>query len=136
MRWRFAVFLLAILPTHIVGAAEPVDNFRGDWLVARINGEAPVAPRLVTLRIAADGRIAGHAPCNIYRAHYRLSEGRVDFTPGMTTRMFCGPEIMRQEQVFLSLFSGGATWRVTGAGLTLEGDNGVSIEARRAEKRR
>lgn len=131
---RFAVFLLASLPTHIVGAAESVDAFQGDWLIDRINAEAPLAPRLVTMQIAADGRIAGHAPCNTYGARYRLSEGRVDFTPGMTTRMFCGPEIMRQEQLFLALFAGGAKWRVSGASLTLEGDNGVSIEATRAEK--
>ena len=136
MRWRFAVFLLAILATHMVGAAQAVEAFEGDWLVDRIDGEAPVASHPVTLRIASDGRISGHAPCNTYGARYRLSAARIDFTPGMTTRMFCSPKILRQEQVFLSLFSGGATWRVTGAGLTLEGDNGVSIEARRAEKRR
>ncbi len=131
MHWRFAVLLLAILPTRIVGAAEPVGGLRGDWRVDRIDGETPITTRVVTLRFASDGRIAGQAPCNRYRAGYRLSGERVDFTPGMTTRMLCGPEIMRQEQRFLSLFSGGATWRVTGAGLVFESDSGVSIEAKR-----
>jgi heat shock protein HslJ len=131
MRRRVAVILLATLQPGISSAAGAGGAFHGDWLINQIDGEKPAGLRIVTMRIASDGQIAGHAPCNGFRARFHLSGGRVDFTPGMTTRMFCGAELMRQEQRFLSIFAGGAKWRVTGDRLGLESDAGVSIKASR-----
>ncbi len=131
MRRRFAVLLFATLQSSVSGAAGVGGAFHGDWLINQIDGEKPAGQRVVTMRIGSDGQIAGHAPCNGFRARFHLSGERVDFTPGMTTRMFCGAEVMRQEQRFLSIFAGGANWRVTGDLLDVESDAGVSIMATR-----
>jgi heat shock protein HslJ len=136
MRRRFALFLVSTFLSGACVAAETGAAFHGAWLIDRIDGAKPLAARAVTMQIASNGQIAGQGPCNGYGARFHLSDQHVDFTPGMTTRMFCGQEVMRQEQRFLSVFRGGATWRVTGARLSLESDGGVTIHATRPEKSR
>jgi putative lipoprotein len=136
MRRRFALILFATFLSDVCQAAEMSGSFLGAWLIDRIDGLKPAGTRAVTMQVASDGQIAGQGPCNGYGARFHLSDQRVVFTRGMTTRMFCGQEVMQQEQRFLSMFQDGATWRVTGADLSLESDGGVKIHATRLEQSR
>lgn len=107
----------------------------GSWRVAELDGAPPPGRAGITLNFEPGGRLSGQAPCNRYRAGYRIEGDRVLFSPGAATRMFCGEEVMRAEQRFMELLGGGAVWRIVGDSLTLTADNGATVTATRGRNR-
>ncbi|MFZ5548443.1 MAG: META domain-containing protein [Pseudomonadota bacterium] len=106
----------------------------GEWQVVAIDGRAPAAA--ITLRLAADGRLAGHAGCNGFTGSYTIegdrfqpvavastTAGSLAVGPLASTRKACAPAVMADEQRFLGLLeraNGIAMGSVTGAADTLQ----------------
>ena len=75
-----------------------------DWRAANLNGVPVLPASTVTLRLEGGDRVSGSAGCNLYSGTYRLmSKEGIDFTTLTTTRKACAPELMDQEQRFLSI---------------------------------
>lgn len=125
--------ILAISGSIVAGAAP--DGIPGVWRVVSIDGVSPPGRAGVTMDFGADGQLSGGAPCNRYHAAYRIETDRIVFSPGASTRMFCGEDIMRAERRFMEMLGGGANWRISGNILTLASDGGVRITATRAGAR-
>ena len=45
----------------------------GDWIIAEINGKAPVAGSTPTVTFDADGKLNGNGSCNRFFGGYTLS---------------------------------------------------------------
>ena len=125
--------ILAITGSLVVMAAPA--RLPGAWRVVSIDGAPPPGRAGVTLDFEPDGRLSGQAPCNRYHAGYRIEGQRIVFSPGATTRMFCGEEIMRAEQRFLGMLGGGAVWSISSDGLRLTADSGAVLTATRSRAR-
>lgn len=115
--------LLAISAAPSYGAPS------GDWRVDLIDGKAPIAGSKVTMRFEPKGRVSGIASCNRYGAAYTVEGDNISFGPAMTTRMACPPDIMAQEQRFLRVLEGAATWRIGAERLIIRTADGPAIEA-------
>ncbi|MBO9587210.1 META domain-containing protein [Devosia sp.] len=72
------------------------------WTVTSIGGSPIIGAQPLTLAIAADLRVDGHAGCNSYFTQATMDETRLQFAPPASTRMACQPDIMNQESAFFS----------------------------------
>ena len=61
------------------------------------------------------GRVGGLGGCNRFGGRYETDGDRLSFSPVMSTRMACRPDLMKAEQVFLDMLS-----KVKG--MTIDGD--------------
>ena len=80
------------------------------WVLLNINEQPPVDSRRVTLTFDAqgvtEGRFKGKAPCNSYFGNYKINQNELTMVRPGSTRLLCTPEIMKQEDKFLSAFQG------------------------------
>ena len=98
------IFLLSLLLLGGCSAAPGGRAITGiDWRASNING-VPVAPdTLVTLRFAGKG-VSGSSGCNSYSGNYELmSKEGIRFGALSNTEKACAPQVMEQEQRFLSI---------------------------------
>lgn len=100
----------------------------GDWRVDAIGGSPVVPGSKVFMRFDAKGRVSGIASCNRFGATFRVDGDSLSVGPAMSTRMACRPDVMAQEQRFLRLLEGAASWRVEAERLTITSGDGA-IEA-------
>ncbi|MBK8047192.1 MAG: META domain-containing protein [Anaerolineales bacterium] len=81
----------------------------------------------VTAHFFPDGRLAGRAGCNNYRANYTTGdESQIHVGPIATTRMLC-PEpagVMEQEGAYLAALALATTYTVIARGLMMFADSG------------
>ncbi|MCC3245151.1 META domain-containing protein [Methylocystis sp. WRRC1] len=127
-----ACALLALFSVTTARAAD--DSIVGEWRVERLDGAPLVPGSTATMQFAADGRVAGKGSCNRYGSGYRIDGDSISFTGAMATRMACAPALMRQEARFLSVFSGEARWTIDHDTLTLKGETGVIVHAKRSTR--
>jgi len=102
------------------------------WKVTNLDGTAPLTDHPITFAIDAAGEINGNASCNRFGGPGRFGEGTVEFGPLRTTRRACEPELMRQEQQFLTALEAVRSWEIADHKLFLRGAGGV-IEAMRTD---
>lgn len=103
----------------------------GEWTVVELAGGAVAAPA-PTLRFGDDGRLAGRASCNAYRATYVLGGETLAVGAVAATRMACPPPQTAQERRFLELLEGVRRFDLADDGSLLLGDGaGWAIRARR-----
>ncbi len=72
------------------------------WTVTSIGGKPASSERPITLTIASDMRASGHAGCNNYFAETSIEGSTIAFGPAAATRMACTPDLMAQENAYLS----------------------------------
>lgn len=90
---------------------------------------AVLAGTEVTVHFFPDGRLAGRAGCNNYRANYTGDEHQIHVGPIATTRMLC-PEpagVMEQEGAYLAALALATTYTVMAGGLMLFADSGELV---------
>jgi heat shock protein HslJ/membrane-bound inhibitor of C-type lysozyme len=83
---------------------ESMDLLAGvEWIVEQIGDAALVENAAVTLEFdAVTRRLAGRSGCNRYNAAFELSGEGLSIGPAAATRMACAPDVMEQEQRFLT----------------------------------
>jgi heat shock protein HslJ len=75
-----------------------------------------------------DGHLGGSAGCNSYFGRYTLDGSKISVTVGGSTMMSCAPpELMDQEQAYLSALSQAGFWVVQGDELRLAGADGKPL---------
>lgn len=113
------VLVLALLVTG--QALAHVEGLAGaDWVLAGQKGA-----RAAYLRFEA-GRVGGLGGCNRFGAKYVLDGDLLSFSPLMSTRMACRPDLMRAEQAFFEMLGKVRSMTLAGETLTLlDGDGAV-----------
>jgi heat shock protein HslJ len=112
--------------------AEP--SIVGLWRAQEITGAPVPADARVTLSLYGDGRAVGRAGCNNYTTKYKRDGAAISFSPVISTRMACAPDLMALEQSYLGAL-GAATRleRRPDGVLVLTGDGAGAILFRREE---
>lgn len=72
------------------------------WRVTSIGGSPVVGDQPLTLAIAPDLRVDGHAGCNSYFAQATLEGGKLQFAHPAATLKACRPDLMTQESAFFA----------------------------------
>lgn len=111
-------------------AVEPADVFPDSvWMVTNLDGSAPLPDHPITFAIHAGGQIDGNASCNRFGGTGEFDETTVKIGPLRTTRRFCEPDIMEQEQKFLALLQAATHWHIEDNTLTLFSPEGQILAA-------
>ena len=80
------------------------------WVLLTVDGQPPVDSRRITLTFdtqgATEGHFQGKGPCNSYFGNYKIKQDELILVRPGSTRLLCPPEIMKQEDRFLSAFQG------------------------------
>lgn len=84
------------------------------WVLATLNGQAPIAGTTLTAAFA-ENQVGGSAGCNQYSGAYLTSNGNLTIREIAMTEMFCMEPagVVEQEQSFLSALASAAGYRVT-----------------------
>ncbi len=120
-------------------AAQGAGEMLGRWLVTSIHHPAREAITSVTgdreLAVEfADGSIAGDAGCNRFRGTCTIDGNDLVCGPLMTTRKWCGDEVMEQEHALLAALADTVGFRLEGSRLTLlRPDGGIAVSLRRPD---
>ena len=103
----------------------------GSWTVVALDGEAVDLAEAPTLEIAADGSVSGFGGVNQFHTSLELTDGRIRFGPGASTRMAGPPEAMAFEQLYFERLGAIGTFEVSDGRLRLwAGDNeALTLEA-------
>jgi len=103
----------------------------GTWIVDALPGHDLVAGSRPTVRFLGNGRVAGSATCNRYKADYRLTGEGLTIGRGAMTRRACPPALMEQEERFMDRLQRVHRFRHGPAGrLELMGAKGPLIRLR------
>jgi heat shock protein HslJ len=87
-----------------------------------------VLPDSEVTAVFQDGHLGGSAGCNSYFGRYTRDGSKIAITVGGSTMMFCAPpELMDQEQDYLSALSQAGFWVVQGDELRLAGTDGKPL---------
>ncbi|MEL7088776.1 MAG: META domain-containing protein [Planctomycetota bacterium] len=119
MKWIGTLFLIVAGSVQVGCATGPgdwTDAAEREWTLTRIDGKPPLAERMPTLTLAADGRVAGVAGANRFFGTYAQPQpGRITFAALGSTRMFRDdpPGLMQQEQNYLATLGEIDAYRVT-----------------------
>ncbi len=111
---------------------EPVTLLLGDWMIAEINGKAPVKGSTPTLAFDAEGKLSGGGTCNRFFGGYALSgEGLTVGNIG-ASMMACEEPLMDQEMLLLDILEGVGRFEIgaDGALILHEDGEGRTIVAR------
>lgn len=112
-------------PSAAPAAAEAPDSFPASiWKVTSLAGTAPLTEHPITFAIDAEGQINGNASCNRFGGACQFGPGTMEVGPLRTTRRACEPDIMQQEQKFLSLLEAASSWEISESTLVLRSSSG------------
>lgn len=74
----------------------------GDWKVEEIGGQAVIAQSETSITFNLDGSVHGNSSCNRFFGGFTLTGEGLTISDTGGTMMACDPELMDQEQRFLS----------------------------------
>jgi heat shock protein HslJ len=99
------------------------------WVLASLNGNAPVAGTQVTLNFITESRAAGSDGCNRFNGSYTVAGNALSFGPMAGTMMACPPGIMTQATAFNKALAETKTFAIANDTLTLSDASGVALAA-------
>jgi heat shock protein HslJ len=109
-------------------SSQPASPLEGRaWVLESLTGQRTLRPPAPTLRVEA-GRVSGSDGCNRYGAPVRVagSSFRVG-APGLTTRMACQEDLMRQADTFQAALAEARRYRLRGGRLELLAAGGIPV---------
>ena len=118
------VTLLALLPSApqaaALAASPSPSRLEGTaWVLERLGERQPVGGTTITLRFEA-GRVAGSDGCNRFGAPVTVRGTGLQVSPqGLSTKMACSPEVMRQAEAFQTALRNSRGFRLGGERLQL-----------------
>jgi heat shock protein HslJ len=112
----------------VTGAAS-VPLEQTTWQLEQLGTQPALKVRRVTLIFQADdSTVGGEAGCNSYGGVYGLNGDQLTISDLASTLMACEePEIMEQEQKFLTSLGQAAGYKLEGNRLTILDANGTSL---------
>jgi heat shock protein HslJ len=100
------------------------------WVLAELDGTAPVGETPPTLAFDDQGGVTGTGGCNTYNGEVTIDGSDLTFSPLATTQMFCAEEgVADQEQAFLTALQDVTSYTVDDEGrLVLEDGATLTFE--------
>ena len=87
------------------------------WVLADIDGTAPVGETPPTLAFDDQGSVSGTGGCNTFNGEVTIDGSDLTFGPLATTQMFCAEEgVADQEQTFLTALQDVTSYTVDNEG--------------------
>ena len=87
-----------------------------EWAVTSL-ADKPLVPKTsITMTFGKDGTVSGLASCNRFSAGYTLSGEGMSISKGLSTMMACEPDILEQEQKFLSMIGRVSRFSISAGG--------------------
>lgn len=99
-----------VIETGLIGAT---------WQVTSIAGTPVSGSRPITLSIASDLRVDGHAGCNDYFTQATIESGGLQFGLPASTKKACSADLMAQERAFFAALDATASYDLTDDSLRL-----------------
>jgi heat shock protein HslJ len=131
---RGAIVLALVLAGCASKPSAPAPSVVGLWQAQEIAGVAVPADVRITLSMYGDGRAVGRAGCNNYTTKYQRDGDSISFSPVISTKMACAPEVMTLEQSYLdTLAAATRVERRPDGTLVLTTDNAAQLLLRRQE---
>ena len=103
---------------------EPVTLLLGDWMIAEINGKAPVTGSTPTLAFDAEGKLSGGGSCNRFFGGYTLSGEGLTVGDIGASMMACEEPLMDQEMLILDILEGVGRFEIGADGALILHENG------------
>jgi len=101
-----------------------------EWqLESFVTGDAAsslVADSAITLTLNEDGSAGGRA-CNTYRTSYTMDGDAITFSPIVSTRMACAPEVMTQESAYFTALGAATRYEIVEGKLIIEHPEGQLV---------
>lgn len=89
------------------------------WQVTSISGSPTIGESPLTLSIAPDLRVNGHAGCNNYFTQATVDGAKLQFALAASTRMACLPDLMTQESAFFAALAAVTSYELSENSLRL-----------------
>lgn len=133
---RVALVALPLLLTACAASPEPSSPPRDTnsdprgvaWTLARLHGAPPHPGTSVTATFGTDGRLSGSAGCNRYSADYSLHGDTLTIAAPAVGAMACAaPEVMAQEETYLTALTEVRSYRARHDGLELKDASGAVL---------
>ena len=105
---------------------EPVTLLLGEWMIAEIDGKAPVTGSTPTLAFDADGKLNGNGSCNRFFGGYTLSGEGLTIAEVGSSMMACEEPVMAQEMLFLDVLKSVSRFEIGADGALILHDDGGS----------
>jgi len=86
------------------------------WKAEDIGGGGIIDRSHVTVKLGPDDVANGSAGCNLYTAHYGLTDNRLTITGITSTEKACAPSLMQQEARYIALLGRVVRWRIEPTG--------------------
>jgi heat shock protein HslJ len=110
-----AVVLLA--GCDITSRDATIDLPGTSWVLAELDGAAPVGETTPTIAFDDQGGVTGTGGCNTYNGEVTIDGSELTFSPLATTQMFCAEDgVADQEQAFLTALQGVSSYTVDDEG--------------------
>lgn len=117
----------ALVVQRVAGHSAVPATILGDWVLARLDGRAPLEGSTVTLTFDKDGRIAGQAGCNRYAAGTAIDSNTITVSQAISTRMACPEPLMQQENRYLQALARAKHFSVEAGALVLKDVDGAEL---------
>lgn len=110
---------------------EPAALLIGDWMIAAIDGKAPVSGSTPNLSFEAEGKLAGGGSCNRFFGGYALTGEGLAISEMGSSMMACDEPLMVQDQAILGILKGVTRFEIgTDGALILHDGEGRTLRAR------
>ncbi len=83
---------------------------------------------------ASENKISGKTNCNTYSGNYTLTNNEFNFSPIISTKMYCEEHVMKEEHNLFKSFGDATNFVFDNNMLTLSSEEGVLIQAYRLVK--
>ena len=90
-------------------------------------GRVPLPGTTITLAFDDSGAVSGNSGCNSYSGNYTVNGTSLSIGPLISTQMACEPDVMDQEQLYLSALQGAASFDLPGGQLVIFDAGGQEI---------
>jgi len=95
------VALVLLAGCDITSRDATIDLPGTSWVLAELDGAAPVGETTPTIAFDDQGGVTGTGGCNTYNGEVTIDGSDLTFSPLATTQMFC-EDVADQEQAFLT----------------------------------
>ena len=117
MKNLYQIFTAVIFIGLIIISAN-AQTLKGNWKLveAEMNGEKVIFKKEIktNLSFGEENRMFGNSGCNRYSTVYILEGREIDFQPIISTKMACGGEAMKQENIFFGVIDKVEKYKIKG----------------------
>jgi heat shock protein HslJ len=115
--WALSAILIGSMQTAVPAESQGDGKLAGDWKLVKLGDESPTADLMLTLSVAADGKVSGSSGVNRFAG--KLADEKKLFGPLVMTRRAGPPEAMAVEASYAKALDEATRFEIKEDKLTL-----------------